>query len=161
MTILTHVFINYRRQGEAYAAALLDERLSTYFGSERIFRASRSIMAGADYELAILNAIERCGAMLVVIGADWPTALLRGPLGDRDDWVRREILEAFKRDIPVVPVLLTGATRFTEEEVPADLARIARCQYLRFDYRNLDEDSNRIARELRRVVPNLSEISME
>jgi hypothetical protein len=45
---LAAIFINYRSQSEAYAAALLDERLSNRFGSNQVFRASRSIDAGDD-----------------------------------------------------------------------------------------------------------------
>jgi TIR domain len=150
------IFINYRRRDEAYAAALLDEKLSKYFGSNFIFRASRSISAGADYEISILHAIEHCQVMLVVIGPNWSSALLNGSADIRDDWVRREISEAFKREIPVIPILLTGTVRLCEDDVPPDIARLARSQYLRFDYRNFEEDSRRIAHELGRAVPRLA-----
>lgn len=155
MRTMAEVFINYRRRDEAYAAALLDEKLSQHFGSEVIFRASRSIVAGADYELAILRAVEQCKVMVVLIGPSWSAALNDEVRGRREDWVRREIIEAFKREVPVIPVLLSGATRLGEDDVSPDIAWITRSQYLRFDYRNLGQDSAQIAHELRRIVPGL------
>ena len=154
MSALSSVFINYRRRDEAYAAALLDEKLSEHFGSDNIFRASRSIAAGADWGISIIRAIERCRVMVVLIGANWTSAFTDGSHG-AEDWVRREIVEAFKRDVPVIPILLSGVTRLAEDDVPPDVSWIARSQYLRFDYRNFGQDSHRIAYELRRVVPDL------
>jgi hypothetical protein len=152
---LSTIFINYRKQGEAYAAALLDERLSKRFGTSSVFRASRSIAAGEDYELAILRAVEQCRAMLVVVGPHWSAAFSEKRCEPRDDWVRREIVEALKQDKHVMPVLLSGVQRLSEEGIPPDVARLTRFQYLRFDYRNLDEDANRIAAELAAAVPEL------
>jgi len=150
------IFINYRRRDEAYAAALLDEALSKHFDRDAIFRASRSIKAGDDYEVSILQAVGHCRAMLVLIGPNWSAALTGGHAGTRDDWVRREIMEAFKREIPVIPILLSGAARLNEEDVPSDIARITRMQYLRFDYRNFEQDSQKITQELIRATPELT-----
>lgn len=155
---MTLVFINYRRHDEAYAAALLDEKLSATFGADRIFRASRSILPGEDFELSILRAVEQCRTMLVLIGPHWTTALNdRAPEGIRSsDWVRREVVEAFKREVLVVPVLLANAARLSEADLPADMARLARLQYLRFDYRSFSQDSAHIAHQLRTIVPELT-----
>jgi hypothetical protein len=146
---LTAIFINYRSQGEAYAAALLDERLARRFGSDQVFRASRSISAGEDYELAILNAVERCRVMLVVIGPDWSRHFAED--GDTD-WVRQEISKAMTLETPIIPVLLSGTDRVRAANLPSDLAKLARVQYLRFDYRNLDQDTEKIAQEVARSV---------
>lgn len=151
------VFINYRSQGGAYAAALLDDRLSAALGSDSVFRASRSIRAGEDYELSILRAVGHCEVMLALIGPGWAENYTTNTASRHDDWVRREITEALKREIPVIPVLLAGASRLSEDDVPAELSRLARVQYLRFDYRNIDEDAARILAELGRVSDSLAD----
>lgn len=153
---MTSVFINYRRRDEAYAAALLDEKLSRTIGPEAIFRASRSIRAGQDYEAAILAAIAECQVMLVIVGQNWPGRAGFTTTDPREDWVQREITEAFEQDLHVVPILLSGVDRIVEDDIPETVSKIARLQYLRFDYRNIEQDSIRIEEELRALIPDLN-----
>lgn len=148
------VFVNYRRGDDAYAAAFLDDALSREFGPDRIFRAGRSIPAGQDYEHCIMKAIESASIVLVLMGPNWAESLKSGDR--KNDWVSKEIAEAFERKIPVVPILLSGASRIAEDYLPSDLAPLARLQYLRFDYRNTFQDLTHIANELRRAVPELT-----
>ncbi|MFJ6669341.1 TIR domain-containing protein [Streptomyces sp. NPDC091383] len=152
---MTQVFINYRREGGAYAAALLDALLSERFGEEQVFRAARSIAPGSDYAEVILEAVAGCGVLLVIVDAGW---LNKFSSAHREpppacDWVVREIEEAFKHGRLVVPVLLSGVERLKEESLPEPLARVARLQYLRFDYRNIRQDANFIAEQLSRACP--------
>jgi hypothetical protein len=156
MITLTPVFINYLRN-DAYAAALLDEQLSLHIGASKIFRASRSIIAGSDYEVSIIDAVEGCELMLVIIGETWQERLIARRLDLEGDWAFREIVTALKNDKVVIPILLTDAAKLTESSLPLDLDKIARHQYLRFDYRNVGEDSARIVSEIRRAVPTLEQ----
>jgi hypothetical protein len=91
--------------------------------------------------------------MLVIIGPQWPGSFT----GEKyaTDWVRVEIARALSRKIPVIPILLSGVTRLKDDCLPSDLAGLSRLQYLRFDYRNTEQDLIYIATELRRVVPAL------
>ncbi|WP_181320108.1 toll/interleukin-1 receptor domain-containing protein [Saccharothrix carnea] len=148
------VFINYRRRDDAYAAAFLDFFLSQRFGADQIFRAGRSIPAGEDYETCLNAAIDHCIAMLVVVGQDWPKSFDRSNASV--DWVRVEISKALKRQIRVIPVLLSGVPRIRPEELPPELRSVSRFQYLRFDYRNTEQDLSYIASELQRSIPQLA-----
>ncbi|UWW90516.1 TIR domain-containing protein [Streptomyces murinus] len=157
---VAQVFINYRREGGAYAAALLDMLLSDRFGEEQVFRAARSIAPGSDYSDIILEAVAECGVLLVIVDAGW---LNKFSSDNRDysptrDWVAREIEEAFKHGRVVVPVLLSGAERLNGESLPGSLARVARLQYLRFDYRNIRQDINFISEQLSRACPRIREV---
>ncbi|MGW2508490.1 TIR domain-containing protein [Streptomyces scopuliridis] len=160
---VAQIFINYRKEGGAYAAALLDELLSNRFGEDQIFRAARSIAPGSDYAESILEAVAACGVLLVIIDGGWLEKInsdTRDPSSGQD-WVLREIEEAFKHGRTVIPVLLSGAERLDEEALPETLARVARLQYLRFDYRNIRQDVNFIAEQLVRVCPQVRKVREE
>lgn len=150
---MAKVFINYRRQDDAYAAAYLDDSLSRVFGRDEVFRAGRSIPAGEDYEQSIRMAVQNCSCMLVVVGPCWTESFRVD--GDMVDWVHLEITQALTRRIPIIPVLLSGVSRLPVTGLPSDLSIISKLQYLRFDYRNTEQDLAYIASELRRAVPAL------
>lgn len=155
---MDQIFINYRREGGAYAAALLDELLSARFGENKVFRASRSILLGSDFARSILNAVEGCSVMLVIVDAGW---LDKFDVAESDslpirDWVLREIEEAFKLDRTVIPVLLSGVDRLRAPDLPETLTGLAGLQYLRFDYRNIRQDSDYMIEQLIRVCPGVA-----
>lgn len=154
---MTLVFINYRRSDSAWAI-LLDRELSRQFGSDRIFQASRSIPVGADFEDWLMSHLRRSSVLLSIIGPNWSAAVDgdgQRRLLDEKDWVRREISEAFTLGIPVIPVLVDDAPKLDIAELPAEIARLARCQYLRLHYRNATYDVARLINELVGLVPDL------
>lgn len=96
---LSRIFLSYRCGDSAYAAALLDERLSRTFGPDQVFRASRSVQPGDTYSDAILQTLKQCAVVLVIIGPRWAeqTDASGTRLLDNDsDWVRTEIATALK-----------------------------------------------------------------
>ncbi|WP_039789751.1 toll/interleukin-1 receptor domain-containing protein [Actinoalloteichus spitiensis] len=156
---MTRVFVNYRTGDEEMAATLIERELSRRFGSEVVFRDSKSIPPGADFEEALLSAVRSSEALLAVIGGRWLTAgsTAEGRAVDRDtDWTRREIVEAFRHDVRVVPVLVGGRTRLDREELPTELAPLVRCQYRTLDVRTANEDLARLADSLAEVLPGLA-----
>lgn len=56
---VVHIFINYRKGGGAYAAALLDALLSERFGEDQVFRAAKSVVAGSDFAESHTESCER------------------------------------------------------------------------------------------------------
>ncbi|MBC3843004.1 toll/interleukin-1 receptor domain-containing protein [Streptacidiphilus sp. 4-A2] len=149
---MPHIFINYRRETDAYAAALLDELLSRRLGPDQVFRAGRSIAPGADYTLEIARAITSCDAMLVVVGPGWQEQLAaRYP--DQEDWVLYEIEKALEEQKVIVPVLLSGTSRIRPGDLPEVLLPLASFQYLRFDYRNTLRDAAYMCDQLERRFP--------
>src|SRR5215475_10444289 len=151
------VFINYRAQEQAGYAALLDRELAERFGPGAVFRASRSIRPGDDFVRAILENLRLCRVLLAVIGPEWLASGRRGhdQQGDEPDWVHREIAEALTLGIRVIPILVEDARMPSEADLPADIAALARCQYLRLHHRNIDNDIGRVVDELGRLVPEL------
>ncbi|GGZ56427.1 hypothetical protein GCM10010387_58040 [Streptomyces inusitatus] len=154
---MAQIFLNYRREGGAYAAALLDELLSDRFGEDQVFRAARSIPPGSDYSESILAAVAECEVLLVIVDSGWLEKFESeaSDLPAERDWVQREIEEGFKCERIIVPVLLSGVKRLSEKSLPGAMAPVARLQYLRFDYRNIRQDVGFMAEQLVRVCPEI------
>jgi TIR domain-containing protein len=149
------VFINYRTGDGGEAAALLENALSTRFGKDEIFRAAKSIPPGASYADRLLDAVRHSTVLIVVIGPDWPAD---PRLHHENDWVRREILEAYDCGVRVLPVLKGRATaRLKADLLPAELQRLADVQSLRLDMRDNGADLKRIGDELAALIPSFKD----
>lgn len=127
------VFINYRATDSFYAADLLFVGLTAVVGMDRVFLDSESIEPGADFVDALTQRVRDADIVLAVIGPTWLTAV--GPDGGRliddpTDWIRRELAEAFDAGVLVVPILTDRAVMPTEADLPVDIARLGRAQYL-------------------------------
>ncbi|TWP52508.1 toll/interleukin-1 receptor domain-containing protein [Lentzea tibetensis] len=152
------VFVNYRTGDGEWAAALVKRELGARFGSDQVFYASQSIRLGEDFSREILSGLRRCEVLLALIGPRWVTATDREGvrrLDKPDDWVRREINEAFQCGLRVIPVLIDGIDPLNEADLPDSLRRLARCQYLRMHHRSDDLDLPRLVDELVELVPEL------
>jgi hypothetical protein len=156
------VFINYRTGDEETAAALIERELSRRFGSEHIFRASKSIRAGEKFDSALLAAVRRSSVLIAVMGPGWLDAPGRNggrALEDENDWPRREIVEAFDCGLTVLPVLVGRKTdRLPRASLPEDLAPLADCQSKRLDLHNLESDLRQIGDAVAGVVPRLIDL---
>lgn len=101
------------------------------------------IRPGENFVEKLDHMVSSCDAMLVVIGKHWITvADKRGlpRLKDARDYVRLEVGAALKRKIPVIPVLVSGATIPQVEDLPRDIARLAHLQAVELhDARFIDD----------------------
>jgi hypothetical protein len=154
------VFVNFRTGDEESAATLIERDLSARFGPERIFRDSRSIRAGEQFQQRILSAVHGSQVLLAVIGPRWADA--RGEDGrkrleDNQDWVRRELLAAKEYGVRVVPVLVGTMTRLDGVRLPRALAWLADLQYRTFRDRHAEADLATIAADLVEFVPGLED----
>jgi hypothetical protein len=152
------VFINYRDQDEPWAAVVLDHALSQQFGTDLVFRDSKSVAAGELFDNAILAGLRHSAVLLVVIGERWLATEDRHGrrlIDRRQDWVRREIAEAFAAGLTVFPVLVGDVSRLDAAALPPSIRRLARCQYLRLRHRDFQGDLTELVRELQaRLVVN-------
>ena len=122
------IFISYRRgDAEGQAGRLFDD-LASQFGDGSVFMDVAGIQPGRDFRRAIDEQLASCGVLLALIGRSWLDAkdeLGRRRLDDPMDFVRLETASALKRDIPVIPVLVQGASMPRAEQLPPDLAELA------------------------------------
>jgi effector-associated domain 2 (EAD2)-containing protein/TIR domain-containing protein len=158
------VFINYRSVDDPMAAASIYQWLATRFGEHQVFRDCVTLDAGTHYPTGIRSALENAAVVIAVIGPRWLT--LTDPetgvrlIDRKEDWVRQEIATAFRRDIPVLPVLLKdtpeNARHPTPAELPDDIRRLGTIQALAISQRTLGPDLERLAAALVRLVPTLA-----
>jgi hypothetical protein len=121
------IFINYRREDTAGHAGRLLDRLAPHFPG-RVFMDIDTLQPGVDFVEAIEQAVGSCEVLLVLIGREWLAADAAGRkrLDDPNDFVRLEVATALKRDIRLIPVLVQSASMPRAEELPPDLAKLAR-----------------------------------
>ncbi|MFF4198956.1 TIR domain-containing protein [Nonomuraea sp. NPDC001831] len=151
------MFINYRTGDGEKTAALLEENLAHRFGNEHIFRASNAIPPGATYPEALLRAVRRSGLVLTVIGPNWSN---HPRLHAEDDWVRKEIQEAFTCGIEVIPIIEGRTTeRLDPADLPVPLQRLADVQSVRLDVQHdLPSGLKRIGDILAAKLPRLKAV---
>lgn len=148
---MTGIFINYRTDDDGFAAALVDKRLCDLYGSDRVFRDCRSLRAGDDFSPELWRRLLASDVVLVLIGRQWLT--LASDDGERridkpEDYVRREIVEAFERGIAVVPVLLNDADLPAASELPLEVRPLIQRQFVRLRVRYAEMDLDHLVAEL-------------
>lgn len=157
---MPEIFINYRTGDGEQLAALLDQDLSRRFGSEKVFRAGKTIRPGQNFRSILSAASAMTQVLLVIIGPRWLDHDKQGgnPLENMDNWTRKEILNAIEYGATVVPILCGRTTaRLSRADLPVELAAVADFQSIVFDTGNADADLQKIARHLAELMPGLTD----
>jgi hypothetical protein len=149
------IFISYRRDDAASDAGRLADHLGRRFGRDRVFIDVDSIEPGADFIQALHRSLADTAAVLIVIGPRWTT--VTGADGTKrldnpQDFVRLEVEAALGRTIPVVPVLVQGATMPRAEDLPAPRAALATRQAVTLDYAEFHDDAERLCDRLAPMI---------
>ena len=122
------VFLSYRREDSADVAGRIYDRLTQAFGHDQVFKDVDSIPLGVDFREHLQQVVGRCDVLLTIIGNQWLVAPRAGTarrLDNPKDFVRIELEGALQRDIPVIPVLVGGASVPQESELPSTLSALA------------------------------------
>lgn len=149
------VFISYRRDESAGYAGRIADSFQEHFGEDKVFLDIDSIEPGLDFAEAIERAVGSCEVLVSVIGRNWLTAsdaAGRKRLENPDDYVRREIAAALQRNIRVIPVLIQGASMPSADELPNDLAPLARRNAFELHDSSWRDDLRRFNSALERVM---------
>jgi TIR domain len=149
------IFISYRREESRWSARSLYDRLSGRFDRKQIFMDIDAIALGDDFVKAIEKTVGECDVLIAVIGAHWVTSTDEQNgrrLDNPEDFVRREIATALKRDIRVIPVLVDGALMPRSSELPDDLKPLVRRNALRVSDTGFDDDCRRLVAAIEQVL---------
>ena len=116
------IFINYRRDdSDAYALAV-----ARYLGKRNIF------IDVDRFKTVLEDKLRQCKVMLAIIGPNWVDARDEKTgnrrIDDPEYWVRVEIERALARKIPVMPVLVAGATLPSKSDLPPSLQPLLKHQ---------------------------------
>ncbi len=149
------IFISYRRDDSEGQAGRLLKDLAGHFGHDAVFMDVAGIAAGRDFRRVIDEHVATCGVLLAIIGKNWLTAQNaagRRRLDDPADFVRLETASALKRDIPVIPVLVQGASMPQAEQLPPDLAELAYRNSVELSHARWDSDVQLLIKALEPYV---------
>jgi hypothetical protein len=157
------VFISYRRgDSEGQARALFIE-LADIVGKDSVFMDVDSIDLGRDFRSALQERLASCDLMLTLIGPGWLDA--KDASGSRrlespTDFVRQEIAAALRRNIPVTPVLLQGASIPGPDRLPEDIRDLAYRNGFELSHNRWESDVTEMLKRLgvrrRDPVPNMA-----
>jgi uncharacterized protein YecT (DUF1311 family) len=124
---MAKIAISYRRSDSQDITGRIFDRLAQQYGKDTVFRDIDSIRPGIDFRTQIADALSKTDVLLVIVGPRW---LGRGEgvssrMDNESDPVRVEVEMALKRDIPVIPVLVSGMKMPEAGELPATLKDFA------------------------------------
>ena len=155
------IFISYRRveDNRSNIVYIIHNKLSAVFGKENIFRDTRDITPGTEWEGRLEQEVNSCKVMLVVIGPDWTT--LQDNMGNKrlfkeKDVTRWEVETGLNRrreeGISVIPVMVGGAKSLAREDLPETLHDLTKLQglSLRSDS-DLDIDLDKLIQVIRKL----------
>src|SRR5579863_7179084 len=123
---MSKIIISYRRADSDAITGRIRDRLAHRYGEDSVFMDIDNIPLGIDYRSQLREVLLKADVLLVVIGPNW-----RGPKGgqirihEETDPVRLEIETALARGIPTIPVLVSGASMPTPDELPDSLKRLS------------------------------------
>ena len=146
------IILSYRREDSAGVTGRIFDRLTQEFGTDRVFMDIDSMPAGVDFHDHLQEILADCGALLVVVGKGWRSQRKGQParIMDPDDWVRIEVETALERGIPVVPLLIDGATLPSRDQLPESLWPLLRRNALPVDSgRDFHAQLSRLIRDMR------------
>jgi hypothetical protein len=160
------VFISYRRGDTEGQAGRLASQLEKLLGKESVFMDVDSIDLGRDFREVLQDHLSSCDMMLALIGPGWLNS--KDAAGNRrlenpTDFVRQEIAAALKRNIPVTPVLVTGAQMPAQESLPEDIAGLAFRNGFELSHLKWESDFREMVRRLglgQREPPQATESTM-
>jgi len=135
------IFVNYRHKDTAWATAWLCHLLER--SGVNIFYDNLSIETGQRFDRRILEELDKCIALIVMIGDEWLTDRLE----NTDDWVRLEIEKAIKREIMLIPILVDNAKMPPEEKLPETIKDLSYQRAMKpnnFIPENFIEEVNRL-----------------
>lgn len=151
---MSKVFISYRRKCSSETARLMREQLAKALERESVFMDIYDIGLGDDWPSKLAQTLDRCEALIALIGPDWLDATNSEggrALDDRSDPVRREIEGALERGILLVPVF--DRTPVIEaRELPVSLRPLLRKQAAILSDERYETDLERLVARIERAL---------
>ena len=155
------IFVSYRRADSAGYAGRLVDKLKAQFGNQVFFDVD-SIRPGANFRDVIGETLDKCGAVVLLIGKRW---LERNesmpPFGDPQDVITQEIQSTLELKIPIVPVLVDGASMPAEAVLPAPFQEISSLNAMELRHTSFDRDVQAVSDHLADILGGAKATSIE
>ena len=155
------IFISYRRADTAGHAGRLVDQLKSRFGDQVFFDVD-SIKPGANFHQVIEDTFTKCGAVIVLIGKRWMERDDGMPLlGDEQDVITQEVRLAMASKLPILPVLVDGASMPGESQLPASLASLSSLNAIDLRHTSFDRDLQAVSDHLLETLGGAKETAIE
>jgi hypothetical protein len=154
------IILSYRRADSQAMAGRIFDRLVTHYGEDAVFMDIDAIPFGIDFRKHIADVLAQCNVLVELVGPRWlgPREGGRNRIDDPADPVRLELEGAFELGIPIVPVLLDGATMPSEAELPPTLKQFSFLNAVPVDSgRDFRTHMDRLLRSLDRLLGSQGE----
>jgi TIR domain len=149
------VFLSYRRDDAGPYARSLQLQLSQRIPDAPIFMDLDSIEAGLDFAEVIQDAVDSCAVVVVLIGRQWVTLADEDGarrLDNPDDYVRFEVKTALEQGVRVIPVLIDGTKPLRQQDLPAELHKLARLNAHKLSCDRYQDEADRLIDLIQRVL---------
>jgi hypothetical protein len=148
------IVVSYRRADSDAIAGRIRDRLVIQFGEDSVFMDIDSIPFGVDFRQQIDAALRNTDALIAIVGPNWLGAGAGRPrIHELEDPVRVELEAALTAGIPVVPVLVGGATMPGEADLPQSIKEMAFRNAAQVDAgRDFHQHVSRLIRSVSQVV---------
>lgn len=113
------IFVSYRRDDSALHTRSLRRRLAEHGPRYEVFRDVDHLLPGGRFRHELVDAVDGCDVVLVVVGRHW-----RAPENRRDgttDYVWLELSTAVARGVPLVVALVDRGALPPPGEIAADV----------------------------------------
>jgi TIR domain len=159
---MPRIFLSFRKADERLIRDRLYQALEQRFGADQVFKSGVTIQPGSDYAAILRRQAAECQVMLVLIGKGWAgdkSAAGQRLLDRQDDWVRTEIAISLRAGNTVVPILVgDGVMLPSADELPPDIAQLARLQFRRIEESRVDTSITEIIAALINLQPSLIDL---
>lgn len=146
------IFVSYRRADTAGYAGRLVDQLKSHFG-QAVFFDVDSISPGANFHQVIQDTFAKCGAVVVLIGKRWlERDPAMPPFGDPKDVITQEIRFALGSRLPILPVLVDGASMPGESALPAEFGGLSRLNAIDLRHTSFDRDLQAVRDQLGEIL---------
>ena len=120
------IAVSYRRADSAAVTGRIYDRLVARYGDESVFLDIADIPVAIDFRTKILDTLQQCDLVIAIIGPKWlGSGDDHSRIQNDDDPVRAEIELAIQRAVPIMPVLVLGATMPRASELPDGLKQLS------------------------------------
>jgi CHASE2 domain-containing sensor protein len=140
---VTTVFISYRRNDASANAGRLCDWLKRQFGAESVFLDTENIAPGETFPRVLEQRLAASDVLLAVIGPRWTSisdAAGNRRIADPKDFVALEVATALQRGIRVIPVLVSGASMPSADQLPLALRGLAERNAIAIDDSRFRQD---------------------
>lgn len=127
------IFVSYRRADSPCFAERIRDWFMLAYRRENVFMDFDAIPPFVNFEVFIVEQIEKVDVMLVIIGPRWVEMLNERAKSDELDYVRLEISKAIQMGKLVAPIVVDGASTPRADELPEDIRPMMRANIPRLD----------------------------